>query len=122
MQYKSFTNTNSMRFYTLLQGAGGLVAQRLSGFQRERDAFLGFLFAAEGDEGLALEIENILLADQLCRGERTTGKNAGELARHNRVVFGCVAAAHQHVNGELGTSQELFSENFDLRGLRAFLP
>src|SRR5216684_2337818 len=40
-----------------------LVPQGLPGLERMRDAFLSFLFAAEGDEGFALEIENILLAD-----------------------------------------------------------
>src|SRR6202035_1218600 len=42
--------------------AGKLVAQRFSGFQGVSDAFLGFLFAAEGDEGFALEVEDVLFA------------------------------------------------------------
>jgi hypothetical protein len=42
-----------------------LIPERLSGFKGVRDAFLGFAFAAEGYEGFALEIEEILFADEL---------------------------------------------------------
>ena len=45
-----------------------LVAERLAGFQGVSDAFLGFLFSAERDEGFPLEIQDILFADQLRRG------------------------------------------------------
>jgi len=42
-----------------------LIPQRLAGFERVRDALLRLLLAAERDEGFALEIQNVLLADQL---------------------------------------------------------
>ena len=42
-----------------------LVTERFAGFQGVGDAFLGFLFAAEGDEGFALEVQDVLLADEL---------------------------------------------------------
>ena len=40
------------------------IAQRLAGFQREGDALLGLRLAAEGEESLALQVEDVLLADQ----------------------------------------------------------
>src|SRR5712664_4373186 len=39
------------------------VSERFAGFERMSDALLRFLFAAERDEGFALEIQNVLLAD-----------------------------------------------------------
>jgi hypothetical protein len=38
-----------------------LIAERLAGLERMRDTLLGFAFAGEGDEGFALEIEDVLL-------------------------------------------------------------
>ena len=42
-----------------------LVPQRLSGFEREGDALLGFAFAAEGEKSLEFEVKQILLADEV---------------------------------------------------------
>src|SRR5271157_4470594 len=99
-----------------------LVAQRLAGFERVGDAFLSLLLAAKRDEGFALQIQNVLFADQLRRRQRTACKNVGELPRHMRVVIGSVAAAHHQVDGHLCGGEERFAQHFDLRGLRAFLP
>lgn len=52
-----------------------LIPQRLARFQRVRDAFLSFLFPAKGNESFALEIQNILLAHELRRGQRPTRQN-----------------------------------------------
>ena len=43
----------------------GLVAQRLSSLQGVGDALLRFALAAEGDEGFAFKVEEILFADEL---------------------------------------------------------
>jgi len=64
-----------------------LIPQRLAGFERMRDALLRFAFAAEGDEGFAFEIEDVLLADQLGSAERATGEDVGQLARDQCIVF-----------------------------------
>src|SRR5579883_2589258 len=98
------------------------VAQRFAGFQGVGDALLGFLFATEGNEGFALEVENVLFANQLRGGERAAGENVGKLAGDVRVVIGSVAPAHQHVDGQLGGREERLAEDFDLRALRPFLP
>jgi len=76
------------------------IPQRLSGFQGEGDAFLGLLFAAEGDEGFALEVEDVLFANQLRRSQRAAGQDVGELAAHVRIVFGGVSSSEHHVDGE----------------------
>ena len=44
-----------------------LISKRLAGLQSVRDALLCFAFAAKRDEGFALEIEDVLLADKLRR-------------------------------------------------------
>src|SRR6478609_5323953 len=38
-----------------------LISQRLSGFEGVSDALLGFALAAEGDKGLAFEVQQVLL-------------------------------------------------------------
>jgi hypothetical protein len=42
-----------------------LISQGLASFEGVGDALLGFAFAAEGDEGFAFEVEDVLLADEL---------------------------------------------------------
>ena len=42
-----------------------LIPQRLAGLEGVGDALLRFAFAAEGDEGFALQVEDVLLADEL---------------------------------------------------------
>jgi len=42
-----------------------LSSVRLAGFECMAYALLLFAFAAEGDESFALEVENVLLADEL---------------------------------------------------------
>src|SRR5579864_2869655 len=70
-----------------------LVAEGLAGFQGVGDALLSFLLAAEADEGFALEVEQVLLADELGLGERAARENVREFARDVRVVFGDEFAA-----------------------------
>ena len=41
-----------------------LIPQAASGLQREGDPLLRFLFATEREEGFALEVEQILLANR----------------------------------------------------------
>src|SRR5438094_7924560 len=107
---------------TFLYDYRRLVSQGFPGFQSVSDAFLGFLFAAEGDKSFALEIEDILFADQLRRGQRAACKDVRELATYVCVVLRGVAAAEHHMDSELRAGKELFAEHFNLRSLRAFLP
>ena len=51
------------------------------------DAELGVALAAEGDEGFAFEVEDVLLGDELRRGERAAAENVGELARDELSSF-----------------------------------
>ena len=64
-----------------------LVAQGFAGFQRMGDTSLRVALGAEGDEGLAFEVEDVLLGDELRRGERAAAEDVGELASHQRIVF-----------------------------------
>src|SRR2546430_5978350 len=107
---------------TFLYDYRRLVSQGFAGFQSVSDAFLGFLFAAEGDKSFALEIEDILFADQLRRGQRPACKDVREFATHVCVVLRGVAAAEHHMDSELRSDKKWFAENFDLRRLRTFLP
>src|SRR5271165_3108715 len=86
------------------------------------DALLGFLFAAEGDEGFALEVEEVVFADQLGGGKRSTREDVGEFAGDMGIVIGSIASADLEVNCQFCSGKERLAENFDLRGLRAFLP
>src|SRR6266513_5456964 len=104
-----------------LLGAGEtvfLVAERLAGFQGVSDAFLGFLFSTERHEGFALEIQDILFADQLRRRQGTARQNVRELAADMRVVLGGIAAAEHHVDRELRTGKKSFAEYCDLSAAR----
>jgi hypothetical protein len=47
------------------------------------DALAGFAFSAQRDECFALEIEDVLLAHDLRRGERAACQNIRELASAN---------------------------------------
>src|ERR1035437_1385651 len=67
------------------------ISQRLAGFQGEGDALLRFWLAAEGEEGFALEVEDVLLADQGSRRDAAAGENVGRPAGYFLVVLGCVA-------------------------------
>src|ERR1700693_3780857 len=100
-------------FPSLRPAAQFLVAKWFTRFEGVGDALQGLAFAAEADEGLALEVEEVLLADQLRGGERAAGENIGELAPHDGVVFADEFAAEHHVDGELSAGKELLAENAD---------
>ena len=57
-----------------------LISERFAGFERVGDALLGFAFAAEGDEGFALQVKEVLFADELRGGERAAGQDVAEFA------------------------------------------
>src|SRR6266481_3368079 len=99
-----------------------LISQRLAGFQRERHALLSFLFAAERNEGFALEVQHVLLAHELRRRKRAACQDVCELASYVGVVVRDITAALHHVNHKFCARQKLFAEHFDLRGLRSLLP
>src|SRR5258708_28563109 len=85
LQNTAFIAASSIRLYTIRRLVV-LIAQGFSGFQRMRDPLLCFLFAAEGDEGFAFEVENVLFADQLWRGQRPAGKDVRKLAAYVCVI------------------------------------
>jgi len=64
-----------------------LVSQRLASLERVGDALLSFGLAAEGEEGLAFQVENVLLADQGSGGHPASGQYIGHPASDLLVVF-----------------------------------
>src|ERR1035437_5666592 len=50
------------------------ISQGLAGFQGEGDALLRFWLAAEGEEGFALQVQNVLFADQGSRRDAAAGE------------------------------------------------
>ena len=54
------------------------------------DAIARLWFPAQGEEGLALEVEHVLLADGRSRGDGAAGDHPHELATHGGVVVGLV--------------------------------
>src|ERR1700688_1245865 len=91
------------------------IPQWLARLQGVGDALLGFAFAAEGDERFALQVEDVLFADELRRRERAAGKDVGEFVRDESIVFRYIFAAQQHVDGELGGGAKLLAEDADRR-------
>src|ERR1035437_580906 len=76
------------------------ISQRLAGFEGEGDALLRFWLAAEGEEGFALEVEDVLFADQGSRCDAASGENVSGPASDFLVMFGCVAGlAHEKDTG-----------------------
>src|SRR6266403_2253856 len=98
------------------------IAERLAGFELVANAFLRFLLAAERDERFAFEIEYVLFADHLRRGQRSSREDIRELAANVRVILRSVSAAQHHVDRQLCGGEKLLAQHFDLRSLRAFLP
>src|ERR1700724_2810628 len=72
-----------------------LVTQRLAGLQGMCDALLRFLFAAERDECLALEVQQVLLAPRWRSAKGAARQDGRELSCDVRVVIGRVPAALQ---------------------------
>src|ERR1700694_3759256 len=67
--------------------AGVSISQGLAGFQSVCDALLCFFLPAQGHESLALQIQNILFAYKLRRGQRATRENMPELACNVRIII-----------------------------------
>src|SRR2546422_8418760 len=88
-----------------------LVAEGFAGFEGVGDALLGLAFAAEADEGFALEIEDVLLADHLRGGERPAGQHVCQFAGDHSVIFRDVLAAKEHVDSEFCSGEELLAQN-----------
>src|SRR5258708_27840140 len=118
LQNTAFIAASSIRLYTIRRLVV-LIAQGFSGFQRMRDPLLCFLFAAEGDEGFAFEVENVLFADQLWRGQRPAGKDVRKLAAYVCVIFRGITAAQHPVNGALPAGQTLYTKHLYRRSLIA---
>src|SRR5215469_486459 len=107
----------SLSFHEMFSTLAMLVsiAERFAGFEGVGDALLSFAFAAEGDEGFAFEVEDVLLGDGLRRGERAASEDIREFARDERVVVGDVFAAQHLVDGELRGGEHFFAEDANLR-------
>src|SRR5205807_7785610 len=97
-----------------------LISQGLASFQGVRDPLLRLLFPAKRNEGFALKIENILLADHLRCGQRSASENVGQLAADVRVVFRSACSAPPHVDRQFRPCKELFSKHFTLSRLVPF--
>ena len=78
----------------------GSVAQRLTGFQRVLNSLLRLLFAAEGFEGFALQIENVLFADGRAGGDVTPAEDFGDLCAQLLLVIADEAALAHEVDAE----------------------
>ena len=87
------------------------VAKGFAGLERVRYTLLSFALAAQADEGLALEIEDVLLCSGLWRGDPATGHDPRKLAGDKGIVFTGVFASDQHMYRELRSREELFAED-----------
>src|SRR6185312_15841650 len=78
--------TSRMEFFSFwLRGSS--VPQRFALGQHELDAFAGLRFPAEGEERLALEVEDVLLADGRAGRDGPARQDAGQVAAHLGVVL-----------------------------------
>ena len=97
----------------VLIGAG-LIAEGLAGLESVRDALLGLALATERDEGFAFEVEDVLFAYDLRRGERAAGQNAGEGAGDDGVVLRNIFSAQHAVDGQLSPGEKFSAEDANL--------
>src|SRR5579863_2985171 len=78
------------------------------------DALLRFALATEADEGFALKIQQILLADFLRRGQCSTREDVGKFTRDMGVIFADVFPAQHHVDGEFRRGQQTLTQHSNL--------
>ena len=82
-----------------------LVSQRLSGLQRVLNALERLALAAQLEKRLALEVQEVLLADRRLMRQRAAGQDVGERAADDRVVIADPAGAPGEVDAELDRRQ-----------------
>src|SRR5262245_16821268 len=91
-----------------------LITQRLTFAQHMLHSFLGLLLAAEGKEGLALQIPQVLLAHPSSSQERPSRKYDGKLRTHYLVIFRNVPRAFHHVQTQLQAGQSRLTQDRDI--------
>ena len=64
-----------------------LIAERFASFEGVSNTGLGFGFAAEGEEGFALEVEEVVFADESAGGDASAGEDVGNPAGDFLIVF-----------------------------------
>src|SRR5262245_6772371 len=82
------------------------IAQRFPGLERVRDPLERLRLPHQAQEHLALELEQVLLADRVLLVDVPAAQNVSELARHVDIVFARVAglAVEVQQDAELGES------------------
>src|SRR5262245_32781905 len=82
------------------------VPQRLAGFERVLHALERLALAAQFQERLALEIEQMLLADGRLMGQRAAGEHVRQRASDERVVIADSATAPGQMDAELERGEQ----------------
>src|SRR4029079_3079445 len=86
-----------------------LVPQRLPGLQRVRDALEGLPLAAQAEERLALEVQQLLFRHGARMRETAAREDPGQLSPDHRVVIADAAGAPGEVDAELERGEQAFS-------------
>src|SRR5215207_7656100 len=94
------------------------IPQRFAGLEGMGDPFLRFSLAAQAEEGLALQIQQVLLALGGRRRSIQTGQNPGELAADQRIVLADPSSAPGEVDAELQRREGVRAANRDRSRLR----
>src|SRR5579871_327126 len=81
------------------------VSQRLAGFEREGNPLLGFPFAAQRQERLALEIEQILLAHGRAGRDAASAQHMRHFIGYVRIVLADKFSLAHGVDAELERGQ-----------------
>ena len=93
-----------------------LVSEWFTGLQGEGDALLGFAFSAEGQKGLALEIEEILFANHGAGGNGSSTQDVRDVVGDLLVVVADVVGLAHEVNAEFERRQGAFTGGRDFAG------
>src|ERR1044072_6121732 len=78
-----------------------LIPERLSGFQHVLHAFLGFGLAAQAQERLSLQVQQVLLRYRLLAAETSAAQYRRQLLSYHRIVFRDVARLARQVDADL---------------------
>src|SRR5438552_9529820 len=82
------------------------VSQRFSGFQRVLNPFERFPFAAQLQKRFALEVEQMLFADQRLVGQRPARQYVCQCSSDQRVVIADAAGAPREMYAEFERGQD----------------
>src|SRR4051812_36833209 len=89
------------------------VSEWFSGFQRVLDTLERFSLAAQREECLTLEIEQVLFADGRLVWQGATGQHVGERPADDRVVIGDTTGARREMDPELERGQHALAADRD---------